>query len=247
MPTPSEWRPCGFSITTSSMPSSYRSRRSSRLIVRVVSSRASNVATPSSTRAVRGASATGSARPRASYEIARSPTAATLILPRVRCQVDGTGAAEGRRAIYSPVGQARACQVAPKRKGGSRGETSFPSAQLALPHQDLALVGVVRVDLVVDELADRDLLGCKRDEVVGFVEHERLRGELVLRAAQLVLRHRDVREDSVELVERLVHRLLERGALHHLLGEVHGDDLRVALGHEAAPGSLQAETPHAVV
>ena len=103
------------------------------MIVRVVRSRASTVATPFSTTAVRGASATGSARPRASYEICRSPTAAI---------------------------------------------------------RDLALVGVVGVDLVVDQLADRDLLEGEGDEVVRFVEDERLRGELVLGDAELVLRSR---------------------------------------------------------
>ena len=33
----------------------------------------------------------------------------------------------------------------------------------------------------------------------------------------------------------------------HLLGEVDGDDLRVALGHEAAAGPLEAAAPHEVV
>src|SRR6187401_1273882 len=35
---------------------------------------------------------------------------------------------EGRRAIHSPAGQAHAVSAAAKRKGGRRGETSFPSA-----------------------------------------------------------------------------------------------------------------------
>ena len=35
-----------------------------------------------------------------------------------------------------------------------------------LPHQHLAFVGVVRVDLAVEHGADRDLLGGERDDVV---------------------------------------------------------------------------------
>ena len=44
-----------------------------------------------------------------------------------------------------------------------------------------------------------------------------------------------------------LHRLLERVALRHPLGEVDGDDLGVALGLEAVAGSFQAALPLVVV
>ena len=84
-------------------------------------------------------------------------------------------------------------------------------------------------------------------QVVRFVEHERLRGHLVLRHAERVLGDADVGEDAVELLEALAHRVLERRALAHLLGEVDGDDLGVALGLETVAGALEAALPLEVV
>ena len=52
-----------------------------------------------------------------------------------------------------------------------------------------------------------------------------------------------VGEDPVQLGEAVVHRLLERLALAHLLGQVDGDDLGVAVGLEAVPGPGKAPAP----
>jgi hypothetical protein len=91
---------------------------------------------------------------------------------------------------------------------------------------------------VVDDRADGDLLGGEGHQVVRLVEDERLRGHLVLRHAERVRCDGHVREDAVELLERVAHRVLERRALAHLLGEVDGDDLGVALRLEAVARSL---------
>src|SRR5919106_4392603 len=137
MPTPSECFARGFSTVTSSIPSSYSRRRSSRLICRVERSRASKVALPSATSATRGASACGSASPRASYVIRLSPTAAI-------------GAPDFLRSK-------------------SRRSRGFRPMGLPLPYHDLALVGVVGVDLALDDGADGDLLRRERDDLVRLV------------------------------------------------------------------------------
>src|SRR3712207_9297926 len=62
-----------------------------------------------------------------------------------------------------------------------------------------------------------------------------------------VLGHADVGEDAVELVEAAAHRLLERIALRHALGQVDGDDLGVAVGLKAVAGALEAAAPLVIV
>ena len=57
----------------------------------------------------------------------------------------------------------------------------------------------------------------------------------------------DVREDAVELLEGLLHRVLQARALAHLLGEVDGDDLGVALRLEAVTVPLEPALPLKVV
>ena len=69
------------------------------------------------------------------------------------------------------------------------------------------------------------------------------RTRTVLGEAKGVLGHADVGEDPVEVLEAALHRLPERHAVAHSLGEINRDDLGVALGLEAVAGALQPSAP----
>ena len=92
---------------------------------------------------------------------------------------------------------------------------------------------------------DRHLFGRERDEVVALVEHHRLRRHHVLGHAELVPGGDDVREHAVELVDRPVHGLLELLSLIDGVGQIHRDQLGIAVGHEpvAAPLEIPALAP----
>ncbi len=100
---------------------------------------------------------------------------------------------------------------------------------------------------MVDDGADRDLLRGESDDVVRLVEDERLRGHLVLGHAERIAGDADVGEDAVQLLEALAHCVLERVAVTHLLGEIDGNHLGVALGLEAMAASLEPVLPLEVV
>ena len=95
--------------------------------------------------------------------------------------------------------------------------------------------------------ADGHLLRGQHDERIRFEQHQWLGRHLVLGHAQAVGGDGHVGEHPVQVVQALLHRRLQGQAAAHLLGQVDGDDLGVALALEAMAGPLEAATPVEVV
>ncbi len=106
---------------------------------------------------------------------------------------------------------------------------AYPYSDVAVVHNG-QLTNYFMLRRRLERAGRRFMSECDSEVIaVSLVEHQRLGRQLVLGHAELVARHRQVGEDAVEIVEAAAHGLLEARALAHLIGEVDGDDLRVAL------------------
>src|SRR6476659_5386920 len=110
-----------------------------------------------------------------------------------------------------------------------------PSAPIALslPYANLFVVRIRSIDLAGHDSADGDLLGGKRHELVALEQHHWLGGHGVLGHAKFVLSCDDIGKHAIDVLDRGLERILERGALLEIVGGVDGEQLRVAIRHEA--------------
>src|SRR4029079_2862820 len=95
----------------------------------------------------------------------------------------------------------------------------------ALPYAHLLVVRIRGVDLARQKRADGDLFRGERDEIVALEQDHRLRRHGVLGHAELRGGGDEIGENAVDVLDRGLERILQRGALLEIVGGVDREQL----------------------